>query len=195
MLRIMAVKCAYLEEPDQLAKDLLPRSRRLGFERSTKEKKKQIVAAYGLLRCGVREFLRLQQIPALIYGEHGKPAFSEHTELHFNLSHTDGLAVCAFSDRAVGVDVEKIKHVAKEQAERLRLSENKEQFYAEWVERESRIKCRGQSALLCRYPVEKREGEYDHSMCIEGEYALGICACCDDPLEMEWKTIEELFPF
>ena len=39
-------------------------------------------------------------------GEHGKPAFLNHPEIHFNLSHSDTLVACALSDTPVGVDVQ-----------------------------------------------------------------------------------------
>lgn len=41
-----------------------------------------------------------------IEGEHGKPAFLNHPNLHFNLSHSDTLVACALSDTPVGVDVQ-----------------------------------------------------------------------------------------
>ena len=43
-----------------------------------------------------------------IEGEHGKPAFVNHPELHFNLSHSDTLVACAVGDKPVGVDVQHI---------------------------------------------------------------------------------------
>ena len=41
-----------------------------------------------------------------VEGEHGKPAFLNHPEIHFNLSHSDTLVACALSDTPVGVDVQ-----------------------------------------------------------------------------------------
>lgn len=43
---------------------------------------------------------------ALASGPHGKPYLAEHPDIHFNITHCDGLAACAFSDRPVGVDAE-----------------------------------------------------------------------------------------
>lgn len=42
----------------------------------------------------------------LAYGARGKPYLSAHPDIHFNLSHSGSLAVCAVSTVAVGVDVE-----------------------------------------------------------------------------------------
>ena len=41
-----------------------------------------------------------------IEGEHGKPAFANHPQLHFNLSHSNSLVACAMGDKPVGVDVQ-----------------------------------------------------------------------------------------
>lgn len=44
--------------------------------------------------------------PRLQYGAHGKPVLEGREDLHFNLSHTSGLVVCALSAKPCGVDVE-----------------------------------------------------------------------------------------
>ena len=41
-------------------------------------------------------------------GEHGKPFFVNHPELHFNLSHSGNLVACALGHRPVGVDVQQL---------------------------------------------------------------------------------------
>ena len=38
----------------------------------------------------------------------GKPFLARHPLIHFNLSHTAGVAVCAVDDRPVGIDVERV---------------------------------------------------------------------------------------
>jgi 4'-phosphopantetheinyl transferase len=49
----------------------------------------------------------------LVYGAGGKPAlapWSADTELHFNLSHSDGLTIYAFAQgREIGIDVEAVR--------------------------------------------------------------------------------------
>ncbi len=39
-------------------------------------------------------------------GVHGKPYFPSHPDVHFSVSHTDGIWVCAFADCEVGCDVQ-----------------------------------------------------------------------------------------
>lgn len=43
---------------------------------------------------------------ALAAGPQGKPCLANHPDVHFNITHCDRLAACAFSDRPVGVDAE-----------------------------------------------------------------------------------------
>lgn len=47
----------------------------------------------------------------IAFGSHGKP-YIVSGKLHFNLSHCDGIGVCAVSDRCVGVDAEGIRTVS-----------------------------------------------------------------------------------
>lgn len=43
----------------------------------------------------------------LVPGPHGKPGLPDCPGVHFNVSHCQGLAVCAFSGKPVGADVER----------------------------------------------------------------------------------------
>ena len=45
----------------------------------------------------------------IAYGEHGKPYLAADCGVHFNLSHSEHLAVCAVSNRRVGIDTEQIR--------------------------------------------------------------------------------------
>ncbi len=52
------------------------------------------------------------------YGQNSKPHFEAHPELHYNLSHSGDWVVAAFSDRPVGIDIERIKEINLTIAER-----------------------------------------------------------------------------
>ncbi|MGW6025180.1 4'-phosphopantetheinyl transferase family protein [Streptomyces sp. NPDC055099] len=53
--------------------------------------------------------VELVRLPCPLCGEpHGRPAVAGGAGPHFSLSHTDGLALLAFSDRPVGADVERL---------------------------------------------------------------------------------------
>lgn len=64
------------------------------------------LAAACLLDLALRPFRLREREMDYGRGAAGKPFFRNRPELHFSLSHGDGLAVCAIADRPVGVDVE-----------------------------------------------------------------------------------------
>ncbi len=59
-----------------------------------------LLLAYALREAGAEDL-------SLAYSEHGKPYLLSYPDLHFNLSHSGTLALCAVSDRPVGADVER----------------------------------------------------------------------------------------
>lgn len=65
-------------------------------------------AAYLLLCEGLRGEYGISEPPVFEYGEHGKPAIVGRPDIHFNMSHCREAALCALSDKPVGVDVESI---------------------------------------------------------------------------------------
>lgn len=106
----------------------------------------------------------LEKSPAQVrfsYSTHGKPFLApahSPSRLSFNISHTDGLALFAFTlDRRIGIDVEKVrKDFEPEQiaerffsvAERRALRETpqeqkKEAFFRCWTRKEAFIKAKG----------------------------------------------------
>jgi len=95
--------------------------------------------------------------------KYGKPFLDPAHALHFNVSHTDGLALLAFAQkRRVGIDVEKIRpqpdalklahrfFSAKEwkQLENLRAEELTAGFFRCWSRKEAYIKARGEGLSL-----------------------------------------------
>ena len=67
------------------------------------------VLAYQLLKRGLNEMYGIKGNPVFDYNEHGKPSIVGHPEIYFNLSHCKEAAICAVSDRMVGVDVESVR--------------------------------------------------------------------------------------
>ncbi len=64
-----------------------------------------------LLREGLSSFFGLcldeeELAHNLSFSENGKPFMAAHPEIHFNISHCDGLVVCAFDAQDVGIDAE-----------------------------------------------------------------------------------------
>jgi 4'-phosphopantetheinyl transferase len=110
------------------------------------------------------------------YSEYGKPVLDGPSDLRFNVSHTDGLALIAFvRTREIGVDVEKIKAAtdAKTLAERffsirergalenLSGEELHAAFFRCWTRKEAYVKARGEglSLPLDQFDVSVAEDE------------------------------------
>ena len=80
--------------------------------------------------------------------KHGKAYISNHENIHFNLSHSGKVVLCAISDREVGIDIEYIDpeidlNIAKHyfynsEYENIMKAENRvEEFLKFWVLKES----------------------------------------------------------
>ena len=65
--------------------------------------------ARALLARAVQETWGLSPLPEIACHEGGKPFFPERADLHFNLSHSGGLALCALDGAPVGADVQLVK--------------------------------------------------------------------------------------
>lgn len=110
-------------------------------------------AAYLLLREGLRKEYGIEEPPVFEYGEHGKPSIVGHPEIHFNMSHCRVAAVCVLADRAVGVDVEEIKHhddalmryvLNDAELERVQRADEPDVVFTQlWTQKESLVKMRG----------------------------------------------------
>jgi 4'-phosphopantetheinyl transferase len=80
--------------------------------------RRQFVTARGLLRqlLGGHLGIAPRDVP-ISYTGAGKPVLADvAANLHFNVTHTDGLALIALARRPVGIDVERIRTVADPEA-------------------------------------------------------------------------------
>jgi 4'-phosphopantetheinyl transferase len=64
------------------------------------------------------------------YGAKGKPYLTDHPGIHFNRSHSGQWVVCAFSNKAVGVDVERIRKINPALANRFFSDEEKDRLFS-----------------------------------------------------------------
>lgn len=101
--------------------------------------------------------------PSIARREDGKPWFPDHPEIHFNLSHSGGLALCALGEKELGVDIEFVRNRTIG-LPRYALSDSEyhwyaargsrwEDFYTLWTLKESRVKCTG--AGIFQKPVRE----------------------------------------
>lgn len=128
------------------------------------------------------------------YNEYGKPyLYHGGQKLHFNLSHSGDMAVCAFSSMEVGCDIERISDIKIKIAERFFGAEEynliekeadesgrRDMFYRLWTLKESFIKAAGTGMSLsfksfCVLPSFK--GTVRHNFNEETYYYQEIDIC------------------
>lgn len=131
----------------------------------------QFVTGRGLLRRVLGAWLGVTPAAVPItYSSAGKPLLaSADSAIHFNISHTDGLALIAFASRPIGIDVERIREVSNPDGLVDRFFSRTEcdayrnlagewrsaGFFRGWTCKEAVLKARGLSvALLNEFDVE-----------------------------------------
>jgi 4'-phosphopantetheinyl transferase len=154
-----------IEERERAARYRVPRPRT------------DFIVTRGTLRLLLAGYLGMApQELSFRYSEHGKPLIDGPSDLRFNVSHTDGLALLGFvRTRAIGVDVEKITASpdARKLAERF-FSVRERQFLEKlsgddlhaaffrcWTRKEAYVKARGEglSLPLHEFDVSVAAGE------------------------------------
>lgn len=160
-----------------------------------------LLAASMLRRAGARDL-------TLKYSAQGKPSLAHHPNLHFNLSHSGTLAVCAVSDEPVGVDVETICNHGDEVARYCyqpkeldwlsQAPDRAQAFTRLWVRKESYIKLTGTGlsreprsfSVLPGQPIENDVAFAEFLICD----AL-LCVCTFEKREIglaKWSLLEAL---
>jgi 4'-phosphopantetheinyl transferase len=176
------------------------RAERFHFEHD----RKRFIVARGILRTILGWYLGVEHSRLqFCYRKNGKPALADtfgKGRIHFNLSHSEGLALYAFTrDREIGVDIEYIHDLSEmdQIAERffstgennvfreLPESKKKEAFFRCWTCKEAFIKAIGDglSHPLDKFDVSSVPGEPARLLGIEG----------DAKAASRW-TIQELKP-
>ena len=90
-------------------KDISEQRREQALKFKFEQGQRLCVLAYQLLKEGLQKEYGITDNPIFEYNEHGKPSIVGHPEIYFNLSHCKEAAICAISDKPVGVDVESIR--------------------------------------------------------------------------------------
>lgn len=109
--------------------------------------------AWPLLAQLLREKCGVERLPPAARTAEGKPWFPDLPHLHFNLSHSGGLALCGVDEHPLGVDVERVRPRRAGLA-RFVCSEREYawfqqqggdwgSFYTLWTLKEARVKCTG----------------------------------------------------
>ena len=200
---------AAAEDPARLAmlsEDERARAAQFHFERDRKD----FVARRSLLRAILGHYLKVEppQV-SLAYEERGKPRLAgpdSPAPLHFNFSHSRGLALCAVSRSApLGVDVEKLRPMPEmaeigvmfsSAQENARLNaappeERLEVFFRLWTRKEAYLKATGEGiagSLAQLDCAEAPPGWSFHALSpAPGFVGALACACAPaKPLCWQW---------
>ena len=133
--------------------------------------------AYGLLAKLLAAEYGLPQLPELARQEGGKPFFPQHPDLHFNVSHSGGLALCGAGSAPLGVDIEEVRPRRSGLARYIcspaeyawyeELGGDWESLYTIWTLKEARVKCTGQGPVSYTHlDVYKRQALCDGAQSI-----------------------------
>ncbi|NPC91481.1 4'-phosphopantetheinyl transferase superfamily protein [Bacillus sp. WMMC1349] len=153
-------------------------------------------------------------------GPHGKPFAKGLPDFHFNISHSGSWVICGAGRSAVGVDVEKIKPINFDIAERFfspaeyrdlmakKETERLSYFYHLWTIKESFVKQAGKGLALpldsfsvkldgqCRVFVKAPQTYlpcYLKTFELDPDYKMAACSAADDlPDEVIKKRYDEL---
>ncbi|WP_097006207.1 4'-phosphopantetheinyl transferase family protein [Lacrimispora amygdalina] len=169
-----------------------------------------------LLREGLKKEYGIvygEDIPLpVVKGERGKPQLKEYPHIYHNISHTDGLAVCALGDEPVGIDTELIRPFsekiirkvmsAKEQElfEKLKGKERTAYFFKIWTLKESYVKAKGWGITipLTDFSFYLEDGTVTCSVpgvhvvlrCLKEKYMLSLCTLQET--KICWKRQESI---
>lgn len=108
-------------------------------------------AGYTLARKMISEYLSVPESDIVFsVDKNGKP-YAVGLDVHFNISHSDGIAVCAVNDTPVGIDIEKIRDIDLKIVNRVCTAEQAEyigdsvyKFFEVWTAKEAYVKCTGE---------------------------------------------------
>ena len=134
----------------------------------TNTEKKQL---HGYAHKMLREALKLRNInyteeTPITKNDMGKPSLTERPDIHYNLSHAEGIATCMVSDYECGIDCEKVRDFRPNVIKRV-FSENEKAmfentpdieknllFFKLWTLKEAYVKAIG---IGISYPMDKAE--------------------------------------
>lgn len=142
--------------------------------------------------------------------EKGKPYIKDNCA-YFNVSHCDGLAVCAISQNEVGIDCEALRKVSAgvikkcfsdSEADYLNRSKNKElDFIRLWTLKESYVKYtgRGIDSSLKRFGFNLEKGISDFPCdCVFGQLIINnsfVITLCEQSRESAGKIFTQITDF
>lgn len=163
--------------------------------------------ARDLLALAAGERWGLSPLPEIARRDGGKPFFPGREDLHFNLSHSGGLALCALDSEAVGADIQVVKTWRPALPRRVcsdgellwleRQSDPWPAFTLLWALKESRAKESGQGLAAfirdIRAPIPpggpvRLDGLWFQTWIGPG-WAAAVCGHTKPPEEILWREL------
>lgn len=103
------------------------------------DKRQQHGHAHKLLHeCLKLRCVKYNDATPITKGKFGKPALAERPDIHYNLSHADGIAACIISDYECGIDCENVRAYRPNVLRRV-FSENERKMFEYTPENEKDI--------------------------------------------------------
>ena len=189
-------------------------SRRAKADRFRFEKDKRLSVAAGAL---LQYALQMENVwePSIDVTSNGKPYLVGEESLHFNLSHSEGMVMCAIAEKEVGCDVEKKAVLDRRLAEYVMTeheldriyglekdTEQQEMLFRLWTLKESYMKATGLGiglepksfGMIARKDKVKVTPPVDEREFYFKEYFVddGYCYSCCSLSEMFCETMTEV---
>ncbi len=150
--------------------------------------RRESVAAYLLLCRLLSEEYGIEAYPTFEEATNGKPFLAGYPHIHFNLSHTRGVAACVVSDAPVGIDVERIRRYNDMLARRVlsekeygllsNAAEKGVEFIRMWTMKESLLKLTGEGIRRELNGVDIFDGAYAFLTSVDREKQY-VCTVCE----------------
>lgn len=194
-IRLYALELARPLRADERERLLahLPYSLRERLAQKAPMKRDDSLCAYAALHFALHDLRDWETLPDMAYGEHGKPYFASHPDVHFSLSHTRGAALLAVHNEPIGADIECLRPVSGAMRTRFHAA-NDADFWRLWVQRESRCKRAGISAVALRdREVPSFQNERVFALEPFPDYTASVCTCSDADVDKPiYLTVKEL---
>ncbi len=185
-LHLWRVRCdGALETPEHYEHLLSPDEKERARRFVIKEARRDFIVSRGVLRELLALYLNTRPADIVLrYGIHGKPHVSRgeaQSSVRFNVSHSHGLAVFAFSQAEVGVDIERVRaeFPGREIAGRffseqeiaalgkLGPEESSRAFFLCWTRKEAYVKARGGGLQIPLRSFSVRLGENEEQQLVD----------------------------